>query len=55
MTLVLHPQCIGRISRINMLEELIEHMKSKEGTVIGPALEIARLAKEGLGDNINFE
>ena len=50
MTLVLHPQCIGRISRVNMLEELIEHMKSKPGVAIGPALDISRLAREGMGE-----
>jgi len=48
MTLVLHPQCIGRVSRVNMLEELIEYMKTRQGTIIGPAVEIARLAKKGL-------
>ncbi len=48
MTLVLHPQCIGRISRINMLEDLICYMKTKPGVAIGPALEISRLARKGL-------
>ena len=40
----------GDISRVNMLEELIEHMKSKPGVAIGPALDISRLAIEGMGE-----
>lgn len=47
-TFVLHPQCIGRVSRVKMLEDLLAYMQSKPGTVIGPALEISRLAKQGL-------
>ena len=50
-TFVLHPQCIGRISRIKMLEGLLEYMMSKPGTVVGPALEISRLARKGLDEN----
>ena len=50
-TFVLHPQCIGRISRIKMLEELLEYMIAKPGTVVGPALEISRLARKGLEEN----
>ena len=30
--------------------ELIEHMKSKPGVAIGPALDISRLAREGMGE-----
>lgn len=48
MTLVLHPQIIGRVSRVNMLEDLLLYMKTKPGVVIGPALDISRLAKEGM-------
>ena len=49
MTLVLHPQIIGRVSRVNMLEELISYMKTRPGVIIGPALDISRLARKGLG------
>lgn len=47
-TFVLHPQCIGRVSRINMLEDLLGYMMSRPGTVVGTALEISRLARKGL-------
>lgn len=53
MTLVLHPQCIGRVSRVNMLEDLLCYMKTKAGVAIGPALEISRLAREGLEESLN--
>jgi len=29
--LTMHPECIGRASRIRMLEELVVHMRSKQG------------------------
>lgn len=48
LNFVLHPQCIGRISRVKMLEDLICYMKAKPGVAIGPALEISRLAREAL-------
>lgn len=48
MVLTLHPQIIGRVSRIKMLEDLITYMKSKPGTLIAQAVEIARLARKGL-------
>ena len=47
MNIVMHPQIIGRVSRVKMLEDLIIHMKSKPGLAIGPALMISRLFKEG--------
>ena len=50
MTLVLHPQIIGRVSRVNMLEDLLCYMKTKPGVAIGPALDISRLAKEGMAE-----
>lgn len=50
MNLVMHPQVMGRVSRVNMLEGLVEYMKAKEGVFIGTCLEISRLAKDGLGD-----
>ena len=53
MTLVLHPQCIGRVSRVNMLEDLLCYMKTKAGVAIGPALDISRLAREGLEESLN--
>ena len=48
LNFVLHPQCIGRISRVKMLEDLICYMKTKPGVAIGPALYISRLAREAL-------
>jgi peptidoglycan/xylan/chitin deacetylase (PgdA/CDA1 family) len=32
-TLTLHPQCIGRGSRLRMLERLVDHMRATEGVV----------------------
>jgi peptidoglycan/xylan/chitin deacetylase (PgdA/CDA1 family) len=29
--LTMHPECIGRASRMSMLEELVNHMRAKEG------------------------
>lgn len=48
LTFVLHPWICGRVSRVKMLEEIIEHIKSKPGVLIGPAYEICKEAKEGL-------
>lgn len=50
-TFVLHPQCIGRVSRMRMLEDLLKYMMSRPGTVVGPALDISRLARKGLDQN----
>lgn len=47
-TFVLHPQIIGRVSRIKMLEELLTYMKSRPGTLIGPAKVVADAAREAL-------
>jgi len=49
MVLMMHPQIIGRNSRVRMLEELVIYMKSRPGTLIAPALDIARAAGGGLG------
>ncbi len=38
---MLHPQIIGRASRLDMLERVIEYMKSKEGVWFATALEVA--------------
>lgn len=48
LTLVLHPQIIGRVSRIKMLEDIIVYMKSKPGTLIGSAEEVCKAAAIGL-------
>lgn len=50
-TFVLHPQCIGRVSRMRMLKDLLKYMMSRPGTVVGPALDISRLARKGLDQN----
>ena len=49
LNLIMHPLVMGRVSRVNMLEDLIEYMKTKEGVFMGTTLEISRLAREGLG------
>jgi peptidoglycan/xylan/chitin deacetylase (PgdA/CDA1 family) len=38
---MLHPQIIGRASRLDMLERTVEHMKSKQGVWFATALEVA--------------
>ena len=38
---MLHPQIIGRASRLDMLERVIEYMKSKPGVWFATALEVA--------------
>lgn len=38
---MLHPQIIGRASRLDMLERVIEYMKSREGVWFATALEVA--------------
>jgi peptidoglycan/xylan/chitin deacetylase (PgdA/CDA1 family) len=48
LTFVLHPMICGRVSRVKMLEELIAHMQSRPGVLIGTAGEICRIAKQGL-------
>lgn len=42
MTLMLHPQIIGRTSRISMLEKLIAYAKTCDGIYVGCAREISR-------------
>ena len=48
LTIVLHPMICGRVSRVKMLEEIITHMQSRPGVLIGTVGEICRVAKEGL-------
>ena len=45
---VLHPQIIGRVSRVKMLEDLLTYMKSRPGTLIGPGKMIADAARKAL-------
>ena len=42
LNLIIHPQISGRVSRVKALEELIRHMKSREGTWIERADNVAR-------------
>ncbi|MFO8060889.1 MAG: polysaccharide deacetylase, partial [Bacillota bacterium] len=49
MVLTLHPQMSGRISRVRMLGELIQHMQSRPGTMIAPAGELAALVRARCG------
>lgn len=57
MVLVLHPQIIGRTSRIRMLEGLLNDIKSKKGTFIGPGEAIAKMfrAQTGTEDTNTIE
>ena len=45
---VLHPQIIGRVSRVKMIEDLLTYMKSRPGTLIGPGKVIADAARKAL-------
>ena len=47
--LTMHPQIIGHRSRIAMLEELIQHMRSLPGVWFATHEEVARYAKENGG------
>jgi peptidoglycan/xylan/chitin deacetylase (PgdA/CDA1 family) len=42
LNLILHPQIIGRFSRIQLIDDLLSYMKSKPGTWITTGEEIAR-------------
>jgi hypothetical protein len=48
VVLVLHPQIIGRTSRVSMLEGLLTYMKAKSGTLVGTGREISRAARKYL-------
>jgi hypothetical protein len=49
--LTMHPQIIGHRSRITMLEELVQYMRSKPGVWFATHEQIARHAKEYGGNN----
>ena len=48
LTFILHPQVCGRVSRVKMLEDLIEYIKSKPGVLLGTAGDICAAALKGL-------
>jgi peptidoglycan/xylan/chitin deacetylase (PgdA/CDA1 family) len=49
-TLILHPQYIGRPSRVHMLQALVEHMRRARGVWFASGVELARwVAGEGAG------
>jgi len=49
-TLILHPQYIGRPSRLLMLQELVDYMRTFEGVWFTHGAELARhVASEGAG------
>jgi len=48
-TLCMHPQLIGRASRVLMLEKLIQHMKQFPGVWITKPIDLARAAQKALG------
>jgi len=48
LTFVLHPMICGRVSRVRMLEEIIAHIKTRPGVLLGTAGEICRRAKQGI-------
>ncbi len=41
--LAMHPECIGRGSRMRVLEQLVRHMRTKKGVAIGRCDELAAL------------
>ncbi len=41
--LAMHPECIGRASRIRMLEQLVRHMRTRKGVAFARADELAAL------------
>jgi peptidoglycan-N-acetylglucosamine deacetylase len=43
---MLHPQVIGRASRLDMLERTIDYMKSKPGVWFTTAIEVAKYCNE---------
>jgi peptidoglycan-N-acetylglucosamine deacetylase len=46
---MLHPQVIGRASRLDMLERTVQYMKSKPGVWFATALEVAEHCQRALG------
>jgi len=48
MVLMMHPQIIGRVSRVRMLEQLVTYMKSRPGTLVAPAYELVEAFRRGL-------
>jgi peptidoglycan-N-acetylglucosamine deacetylase len=50
LNLIIHPQCSGRVSRVKALDELISHMKSKEGTWIGRADKVAEFVFKNINN-----
>ena len=47
-TLTMHPQIIGRSSRVQMLEEIVLEIRRHPGVLISSALEITRQARSAL-------
>jgi len=50
LVFMLHPQIIGRVSRVKMLENLITYMKKKDGVLIATGDEVAEIYRN---NNIN--
>ncbi len=48
MILIIHPQISGRVSRVRMLRDLISYMRSKPGTIIAPAADLAEMVRPTL-------
>jgi peptidoglycan-N-acetylglucosamine deacetylase len=48
MTLILHPQLIARPSRLDMLQQLIDHVRSEKGAWITAAGEVADVTRSVL-------
>lgn len=48
LVFVLHPQVIGRGSRVRLLEQLVAYMRGRPGTWLAPGFEVARAARRAL-------
>jgi len=48
LVFMLHPQIIGRVSRVKMLEELITYIQKQPGVLIGTGREIANIYRKNL-------
>jgi peptidoglycan/xylan/chitin deacetylase (PgdA/CDA1 family) len=47
--LTMHPECVGRASRINMLEQLVNHMRARKGIVFARCDELVEHLRRSSG------
>lgn len=48
LVLTMHPQIMGRVSRVRMLDQFITYVKSRPGTWIAPGIDVARAVRPKL-------